>query len=168
MTSQPEAKRWRASAQSSSMMGYLALAFLMGCGGIESSTQDKMEPEHSETQLPSESCPVIDATEPEVARVLAESKVVTQGEPTVRYEAGRRISSIHLKVLRSNEADSSGSDRTALLLDTVKVTCTSSCNGNWCRGSGCDASSWGCSTYTCTTGCTGSCTKTSTYIPKEE
>jgi hypothetical protein len=149
-----------------SVVSYVALALLFGCGGSEPLASAEVAAKVGEEQ-PSSSCPSIDATEPEVARILAGAKLIPMGEPTVRYETGRKISSMEFKLLKTVEGVDGTADHEALLDTPVKVTCTSSCNGSYpsfCSSSGCDASQWGCSSYSCNgSSCTGSCTKTSTY-----
>lgn len=89
-----------------------------------------------------------DVTDPRVTALLDGAAFTPSGDvQTRRAPSGEKISTLEFQALVGDEP--------------VKgtLTCTSSCNGNFCGGMGCDPWGSNCSTFTCTHGCTGSCSK---------
>src|SRR5262245_14298254 len=120
----------------------LVLLSLLGCGdGLSTPTPESAEIESAPT------CAMVDLTKPDVARRLEGATRTQLGDEMVRYEGGRKISSVQILADVGKAAQSVGDGPSKSLKVTIK--CTSICAGNFCTSSGCSASSFGCSTHSC-------------------
>jgi hypothetical protein len=139
----------------------LMLAVVAVAGCVDAPTEDEaregdVAAETAEVTL----CPTLvsDETEPAVAQALEGATWESIGEPTVQRVDGKRVSRAHFQVKTSGDVQGKL---------PVTVECTSTCGSGFsCSGHGCDASQWGCSSFTCMgSQCTGGCTKKSTFTP---
>jgi hypothetical protein len=123
-----------------SLIAVAAIAALGACIATEDPTVSE--------DVAAATCATIDRTAPELAAKLVNAELTPASSIATQYKEGTKIASQTF--------------RTSVDGSLVKLTCTSSCNGNWCSGTGCDPFGSNCSHYSCSTGCTGSCTKTVT------
>ena len=140
----------------------LAVVVLFGaCGTADDGNTANLQSALSCTQVASQTGQVIDNTDPQIADLLKSAVLVPVGKTRVKYNGAFKISSATFEDHRQMGVTTPLAEHN--LLPQVTVTCTSSCDGNSCFVSGCDASAFGCSSFACSAGCSGSCTKTSTY-----
>ncbi|CAM3762949.1 hypothetical protein G4177_13000 [Corallococcus sp. ZKHCc1 1396] len=148
------------------MVAGLLVTALLGCGDEGASPPET----ETATRDTAETCKMIDATEPEVARLLEGAKLTPLGPATVRHVDGQRVSTLRFQVEPTTLSQSSSGEPVAAMAGgTGTITCTGGCTGKGRCGSpnGCDAVYGGCTAVECANDCVGSCMKTTVYTPSD-
>ncbi|MCY1042367.1 hypothetical protein OV208_13665 [Corallococcus sp. bb12-1] len=155
----------QAKAHIRGLVAGLFITALIGCGdegGVPPAAG-------AATQEASASCKMVDATEPEVARLLQGAKLTPLGPATETHVDGRKISTLRFQVESTVAAQSNpGGSVASMAAGNGTIICTGGCTGKRCGSpNGCDAVSEGCTAIDCQNDCDGSCMKTTVYTPTD-